>query len=182
MWSTEYTAQADLAPAVVWAALRAQHEGTLTYEGADEFELHGPFAVGTRVSVTPEGQETFESTIVELVDGSVYADETIYGDLSLRFKYTLQPDGTGTRLTHRLEIEGDPADEVGPELGPQIAGDFPETMEQLFAAAARGGSQRAGDVAHPEDRAAQAAGDSALAEDDAEQSGVGAAQSEGTDA
>ncbi|MHA7984936.1 SRPBCC family protein [Rathayibacter sp. CAU 1779] len=135
MWSTEYTAETELAQARVWAALRALHEGRFTYEGGDEYVLHGPFAVGTRLSVTPDGQDTFDSTIVELVEGSSYADETIYGDLTLRFRHLLEPVGAGTRVTHRLEIDGEPADEVGPELGPQIAGDFPELMQQLFAAA-----------------------------------------------
>ncbi|MGN6197117.1 polyketide cyclase, partial [Humibacter sp.] len=128
MWSTEYTAHTPLSAAEVWAALRALHEGRLTYEGCDEFVLHGPFAVGTRVSVTPEGQETFDSTIVDLVEGSTYADETVFDDLVLRFRHTLVAESDGTSVTHRLEIDGPSADEVGPELGPQISGDFPESM------------------------------------------------------
>ena len=137
VWSTEYTAETDLAPATVWAALRAVHEGRLTYEGADEFVLHGPFAVGTRVSVTPAGQETFDSTIIELDEGRVYADETVFGDLTLVFRHTLEPVAGGTRVTHTLEIDGVSAQEIGPELGAQISADFPETMAQLLAAAAR---------------------------------------------
>ncbi|MDM7854857.1 SRPBCC family protein [Cellulomonas alba] len=136
MWSTEHTATTDLGPAAVWAALRALHEGRLTYPGADTFELHGPFAVGTEVSVTPVGQETFASRIVDLEDERTYADETTFGDVTLLFRHTLGalPDG-GTRVTHRLDITGPAADEVGPELGPQIAGDFPESMAALLAAA-----------------------------------------------
>lgn len=140
MWSTEHTAETSLSPAAVWTALRALHEGRLAYDGSDEFVLHGPFAVGTRVSVTPEGQETFDSTIVDLVENETYADETVFGDLTLRFRHTLAPTENGTRVTHRLEIDGPSADEVGPELGPQISGDFPESMQSLFDAAA-GGSQ-----------------------------------------
>lgn len=135
MWTTEYTAETSAPPAEVWAALRALHEGRVTYEGADEYVLHGPFAVGTRLSVTPAGQETFDSQIVDLVEGRTYADETNYGGIVLRFRHTLEPVETGTRVTHRLEIDGDGADQIGPELGPQIAGDFPESMQQLFAAA-----------------------------------------------
>ncbi|GAB3795558.1 SRPBCC family protein [Humibacter antri] len=139
MWSTEYTAHTPLSATEVWAALRALHEGRLSYEGCDEFMLHGPFAVGTRVSVTPEGQETFDSTIVDLVHGSTYADETVFDDLVLRFRHTLVADGGGTNVTHRLEIDGPSADEVGPELGPQISGDFPESMQRLLDAATAGG-------------------------------------------
>ena len=142
MWSTEHTAETDLPPAAVWTALRALHEGRISYDGADEYVLHGPFAVGTGISVTPVGQDTLESTIVDLVENETYADETVFGDLTLRFRHTLQPVPTGTRVTHRLEIDGASADEVGPELGAQIAGDFPESMQHLFAAADRSAAEQ----------------------------------------
>lgn len=132
MWTTEYTAETTLAPEVVWAALRDLHTGDLTYEGADTFELHGPFAVGTELTLTPVGQDPFQSTIVDLVETETYADRTVFGDLVLTFRHTLVPTGAGTRVTHRLEIDGPGADEVGPELGPQISGDFPESMAALF--------------------------------------------------
>jgi uncharacterized protein YndB with AHSA1/START domain len=137
MWTNEHSAVTSLPPEAVWQALRSLHEGTLTYPGADHFELHGPFAVGTEVSVTPQGQETFQSRIVDLVENQTYADETTYGDVTLLFRHTLQPlDDGGTRVTHRLEISGPGADQVGPELGPQISGDFDESMAQLLHQAA----------------------------------------------
>ncbi|MGO4640908.1 polyketide cyclase [Mesorhizobium sp. 2RAF45] len=132
MWSNEYTAISSLPAAAVWNALKALHEGRLTYEGSDTFVLHGPFAKGTRVSVTPVGQDTFESTIVDLVDNFTYADETSFGDTKLLFRHTLVPVEGGTQVTHRLEISGPSAAEVGPELGPQISGDFDASMAKLF--------------------------------------------------
>ncbi|QPC90046.1 polyketide cyclase [Mesorhizobium sp. INR15] len=132
MWSNEYTAVTSLPVQAVWAALKALHEGRLSYEGSDTFVLHGPFAKGTRVSVTPVGQDTFESTIVDLVENVTYADETSFGDTQLLFRHTLAPVAGGTRVTHRLEISGPSAAEVGLELGPQISGDFDTSMAKLF--------------------------------------------------
>jgi len=108
------------------------HCGRLSYPGADRFELDGPFAVGSRIAVTPEGQDEMISTIVELVDDERYADVTDFGGLSLLFRHTLESLEDGTRVTHRLEISGDAADQVGPELGPQISGDFGSSMAALF--------------------------------------------------
>lgn len=142
MWSTEHTAETVQQPVAVWTALRALHESRISYDGADEYVLHGPFAVGTGISVTPVGQDTFESTIVDLVENETYADETVFGDLTLRFRHTLTPTENGTRVTHRLEIDGASADEVGPELGAQIAGDFPESMQHLFEAAGRSAAEQ----------------------------------------
>jgi len=135
MWTTEHTATTDVAPAAIWAALRDLHSGVPLGEHSDRFELHGPFAVGTEVSVTPQGQDTMRSVIIELDEGRSYADSTRFGDLTLLFRHTLDALPTGTRVTHRLEIHGPDADDAGPELGPQISGDFPITMDELLAAA-----------------------------------------------
>jgi carbon monoxide dehydrogenase subunit G len=137
MWSTEYTAETPLDREVVWAALRDLHTGTLTYPGADTFELHGPFEAGSQVTVTPVGQDPFLSTIIDLVESETYADQTTFGTATLTFRHTLVPTPSGTRVTHRLEISGPDADEIGPELGPQISDDFPESMSALFEQAGR---------------------------------------------
>jgi hypothetical protein len=143
MWTTQYTAETDAAPEAVWAALRDLHNGTRLSERSDRFELHGPFAAGTELSVTPQGQDTFLSVIIELDEPRVYADRTQFEDLTLLFRHTLEalPAG-GTRVTHQLEIDGPGADQAGPELGPQISEDFPVAMADLFAAAGQRSSAR----------------------------------------
>jgi hypothetical protein len=139
MWSTEYTRETPLAPEAVWAALRDLHTGTKLSERSNAIEIHGPFAVGTEMSVTPEGQEDpLRSTIVELVDGAVYTDQTEFNGLILRNRHSLTPLANGgTLITHCLEIDGPAADDVGPELGPRISEDFPADMDDLVAAASR---------------------------------------------
>lgn len=136
MWTTEYSAETDAAPTAVWAALRDLHSGAKLSDRSDSFELHGPFAKGSEISVTPQGQDTFRSVIVELTEPEVYADRTEFGDLQLLFRHTLTPlPGGGTKVTHQLEIDGPSADQVAPELGPQISGDFPVAMQDLLTAA-----------------------------------------------
>jgi hypothetical protein len=47
----------------------------------------------------------------------VYADETSMGGVTLRFSHTLEPLASGgTKVTHRLEITGPAADQVGPNM------------------------------------------------------------------
>src|SRR4051794_36996298 len=121
MWNTEDRAETEAPPAAVWSALRDLHSRIALSENSDAFGLHGPFEVGTELSVTPRGQETFRSRIVELVEAEVYADLTAFGELSLLFRHTLTPrPGGGTVVSHELTIDGEAADRVGPELGPQI--------------------------------------------------------------
>ena len=114
----------------------APRSGTRLGPGSDDFELHGPLAVGTRLTVTPQGQDAMESVITELDPERVYADQTVFGGLVLTFRHRLAPaPGGGTAVSHTLEITGDDADAAGPELGPQISGDFPDAMAELLAAA-----------------------------------------------
>ena len=136
MWSTEYSTETGLAAPAIWAALSDLHHGLALDGNSDRFELHGPFAVGTELTVTPQGQGSFRSTITELTEDSVYADRTEFGGLILTFRHTLAPlAGGGTRVTHQLVIDGDEAGTMGPELGPQISADFPATMDDLVDAA-----------------------------------------------
>lgn len=136
MWSTSYASSTSAAPCAVWSAIVDLHSGTAIGPNSDSFELHGPFAVGTTVSVTPRGQETMQSIITEVDLERVYADRTDLADVSLTFRHTLEPtaDG-GTLVRHTLEIAGPAADVVGPDLGPQISEDFPVAMAELFHAA-----------------------------------------------
>jgi hypothetical protein len=136
MWTTEYGSETAAEPGAVWAALRDLHSGKQLSDRSDTFELHGPFEQGTEISVTPQGQDTFRSRIIELAEPRVYADQTEFGDLQLTFRHLLTPlAGGGTKVTHQLAIDGASADVVGPELGPQISEDFPVAMADLFSAA-----------------------------------------------
>lgn len=136
MWTTSYEQTTAAAPSEVWGALKRLHSGTPLGPDSDTFELHGPFAVGTTLTITPQGQDPMQSTIVALVPDTTYADRTVFGDLELTFRHdlALTADG-GTTVTHTLVIDGPGSDEVGPELGPQISGDFPVAMAELLSAA-----------------------------------------------
>lgn len=139
MWHTEHTAETELPASTVWTALRDLHTGAAPSADGDTFEIHGPFQVGTELSVTPQGQETFRSRIIELVEDERYADETTFGDLTLTFRHLLRGTDGGTAVTHQLVIDGPGSDQAGPELGAQIAADFPAAMQSLFASAAAAG-------------------------------------------
>jgi hypothetical protein len=49
------------------------------------------------------------------------------------FHHRLHRLPTGTRITYRMEITGDQADSVGPDIGPAISGDFPRSSPPVIA-------------------------------------------------
>jgi hypothetical protein len=137
MWVTEHSSVSSLPSSSLWTAFREVHTGAVTAPGGDIFELHGPFEVGTELSVTPQGQDTFRSEIIELVENERYADRTSFGEVTLTFRHTFEPLDGGTKVTHQLVIDGPGADKIAPELGPQISDDFPAAMRSLFEIAAQ---------------------------------------------
>lgn len=81
--------------------------------------------------MTPTGEDPITSTVT--VDDQVrYADETVFGQLDLRFSPTLHPTGDGgTRVVHRLEVDGPDA----AAIGAMASADFPDATAGLLAAA-----------------------------------------------
>jgi uncharacterized protein YndB with AHSA1/START domain len=137
MWTHEYTAETATSRHALWRILRDLDQWATWDTSMEWVRLQGPFQAGSQVTMKPKGQDPITSVIVEASENRRYADQTDLGEVTLRFSHTLEPlAGGGTRVTHRLEITGPAADQVGPELGPAITEDFPEAMDALLARAA----------------------------------------------
>ena len=137
MWVHEHVTETDLRPEAIWRVLKDLDHWTAWDTSMEAVALNGPFAVGSEVTMVPTGQDPITSVITAITENELYADRTEYGGLTLGFSHTLtRLPGGGTRVTHRLEITGDKAGELGPEIGPMITEDFPEAMAGLLAAAA----------------------------------------------
>jgi hypothetical protein len=137
MWAHEHTAETATGPEAIWRVLRDLDQWPTWDTSMEWVRLQGPFQVGSPVTMKPLGQDPITSVIVEASDNRRYADQTDLGDVTLRFSHTLEPlAGGGTRVSHRLQITGPAADQVGPQLGPAITEDFPEAMDALLARAA----------------------------------------------
>lgn len=137
MWTHEHAAVTPLPPEAVWRVLADLGNWARWDTSMERVELHGPLKAGSTVTMTPKGQDPIASVIAEVTENERYADQTEFGGVTLGFSHTLtRLPGGGTRIVHRLEIAGDQADSVGPELGPMITEDFPEAMAALLAYAA----------------------------------------------
>ena len=136
MWVHEHKGKTAASPADVWHVLRDLDNWPSWDTSMEWVRLQGPFGVGSKVVVKPEGQDPITSVIVEATENRVYADQTDLGEVTLRFSHTLEPLASGgTAVIHRLEISGPAADTAGPELGAAITEDFPEAMAALLARA-----------------------------------------------
>jgi len=136
MWVHEHVGQTSATAESVWKVLRNLDEWSTWDTSMEWVRLEGPFAIGSTVVMKPIGQdEPINSVITAIVANERYADETQFEGVTLRFSHSLSATHHGTRVTHRLEIDGPACDQIAPALGPAITEDFPDAMEALLARA-----------------------------------------------
>jgi uncharacterized protein YndB with AHSA1/START domain len=136
MWATEHSVETSAAPEEIWR-LWADVAYWPDWNGdIERIELIGPFAAGSRIVMTPIGEEPIELRIAEAVEPERFVDEAELGEIVVRTLHRVERlECGGGRVTYRMEITGPAADTLGPEVGPEISGDFPQTLAALVARA-----------------------------------------------
>ncbi|MCO6008220.1 SRPBCC family protein [Actinoallomurus purpureus] len=132
MWSYEHIAETVATPEAVWR-LWADVPGWQTWNAEiEKVEIDGPFAVGSQITMTPPGDEPIVLKVAQAEENTLFVDEMDAGDFVVTTVHRIEPLGDGrSRIVYRTEIDGPAADQVGPQLGPAITADFPETVAAL---------------------------------------------------
>jgi hypothetical protein len=132
MWTTEESIETSAAPERIWR-LWADVPGWPSWNGdIERIELIGPFAEDSRIVMTPVGQEPVELRLAETVEPELFVDEADLGEIVVRTIHRIERlDSQRLRVTYRMEITGPAADTLGPQIGPEISGDFPQTLAAL---------------------------------------------------
>jgi len=140
MWVNEQAVETTASAQDVWR-LWADVAGWPTWNGdIERIELDGPFATGSTILMTPKGDDAVELAIVEAVEPTLFVDEADGGDFVVRTTHRVEPlDAERNRVVYRMEITGPAADTVGPQIGPEISGDFPQVLAALVALAEQRG-------------------------------------------
>jgi uncharacterized protein YndB with AHSA1/START domain len=138
MWSYQHSVRTSAAPEAIWRLWTdVEHWGDWNAE-IEKIELDGPFAAGTEIVMTPPGQDQVRLRLVEVTEPERFVDEADLGDILVRTTHRIEPVGAAvTRVVYRMEITGEAADRLGPQVGPAISADFPQTMAALVRLAER---------------------------------------------
>jgi uncharacterized protein YndB with AHSA1/START domain len=138
MWTNEQSIETAASPEAIWR-LWSDVAGWPEWNAdIEHIEISGPFAAGSAISMTPIGQDPVELRIAEAVEPDLFVDEANLGHIVVRTTHRIERlEGNRSRVTYRMEISGPAADSVGPELGPQISADFPQTLAALAQHAER---------------------------------------------
>ena len=136
MWVAEHSIETTATPAAIWRQW-SDVDAWVEWNGdIERIELDGPFAAGSRITMTPIGQEPVELRLAEAVEPERFVDEADLGEIVVRTIHRVERLDQGrARVTYRMEITGPAADTLGPEIGPEISGDFPQVLAALAARA-----------------------------------------------
>lgn len=138
MWGYEHSIETTAAPEALWRLWADVENWGFWNAEIERVEIDGPFAEGSQILMTPSGDEPIELRIAEVVDGELFVDEARFDELVIRTAHRLDRlDGGRVRVVYRMEITGAGADQVGPEIGPAITADWPDTMASLVELAQR---------------------------------------------
>jgi uncharacterized membrane protein len=136
MWAVEHSVETSATAQAVWQLWADVEQWPEWNAGVERIELRGPFAVDSRILMTPPGDETVELRIAEAIEPDLFVDEVDGGDFVVRTTHRVETVGDErSRITYRMEITGPAAESVGPEIGPEISGDFPQVLTALAARA-----------------------------------------------
>jgi hypothetical protein len=124
----EHSVEMSAAASSVWELYREVSRWVEWDTGLDKATLDGPFEVGSTGVMHIPGLGPIEFRLVEVVPGVSFTDETVVEGAVVRFAHRLEPLPDGRlRATHRVEVEGLAAG----EMGPAIVEDLPEALAAL---------------------------------------------------
>jgi hypothetical protein len=136
MWTNEQSIETTASPESIWRLWSDVTTWGQWNTDIERIEISGPFAAGSTIAMTSAGQDTVELRLSEISEPTLFVDEADLGDVVIRTIHQINSLDEGrSRVTYRMEITGPAADTVGPELGPQISGDFPEVLAALVESA-----------------------------------------------
>jgi uncharacterized protein YndB with AHSA1/START domain len=137
MWVAEYSVDINASPEAIFGLFADVSRWPEWNAGTEWVELDGPFGVGTTGRMKVPDQDPLAFRLIAVGPGG-FEDETVVPEAGIvvRVRHAIEPlvDGP-TRVVYRATIDGAQADELGPQIGPQITGDFPDVLSALKARA-----------------------------------------------
>jgi uncharacterized protein YndB with AHSA1/START domain len=136
MWTHEDSVETTAAPERIWQLWSDVASWPRWNGDIEQIEIDGPFAAGSTITMKPAGQEPVALVLTEAAADRVFIDEARIDGAVIRTTHELAALGGGRlRVVYRMEISGPTADQLGPQLGPMITADFPETLTALVTLA-----------------------------------------------
>lgn len=127
----QHTLETTALPENIWA-LWADMPGSTAWDGGIEWAtLKGGFQVGGGGELKPNGGRIAAFTITHLQEGRSFTTLTPLPLARMWFHHSMEPSTMGTKLVHRVEVEGPLAWVWARVLGSVLRANLPTAMRKL---------------------------------------------------
>jgi Polyketide cyclase / dehydrase and lipid transport len=134
MWMTEHSIETAVSADAIWRAWADVASWPKWNADIERIELTGPFATGSKIAMTPHGQDPVHLRVADVIDGQQFIDEADVAGTVVRTTHRIDAlDEHRVRVVYRLEASGPAAEEIGPA----ISADFDDTLSALVEHAGR---------------------------------------------
>ncbi|MFB9991419.1 hypothetical protein ACFFLM_05460 [Deinococcus oregonensis] len=137
MWNYQYNATTTASPADIYSLWADVHTWPDWNQDLIRAELQGPFAVNSQINMTTS-HDTLQLRLADVQENERFIDEVEMDGLLIRTTHQLHllPEGL-TQVSYQMHITGTNAEILGPQMGPMITSDFPDTIAALIRRAER---------------------------------------------
>lgn len=135
MWKYEYKMDAEINKDKVWALYENVENWKLWDDSVSSVDLDGVFENGTTGAVHNTDDSITPFELHDVKPGKCYTMHTRIPELGLNvnFGHLISPRDIGVyTITHTLEIEGNAAEIIGGQMGPELSKDFAKSIEAVI--------------------------------------------------
>ena len=136
-WRYAHTITASIEPEKIWAAYADVATWPIWDTELETCRLEGPFAVGSRVPLTPKGGREVIGTLTICEPNKRFVDVTKLPLATLTFDHVLEPTPAGLKITHTVVISGPLTFLWRRIIGSKIERHLAAAMQQLVVHAKR---------------------------------------------
>jgi uncharacterized protein YndB with AHSA1/START domain len=136
-WRFEHSAESEAPPAAVWRRyVDVEHWSEWSRHGVEWSSIEGPFEVGTTGKSKPPGSRPLKFELVDIKPDRLFVSEARLPGAHLCFEHVIEPRETGSRITHRVSLEGPLAFLYTRPVRKGIEQGLPDGVERLAGLAA----------------------------------------------
>ena len=136
-WRFEHTAESGAEPHAVWQRyVDVEHWSEWSQRGVEWSGINGPFEVGARGKSKPPGSRPLPFKLVAVEPDAFFASEVKLPGGRLRFEHQIEPSGRGSRITHRVALDGPMAFLYTRAVRKGVESGLPDGVDRLAVIAA----------------------------------------------
>jgi Polyketide cyclase / dehydrase and lipid transport len=132
MWTYQHHHDTSAAADKIWPLYADVTRWSEWDPAMKRVDINGDFLAGSEGVMHVENFGPVPFVITDCTPNAQFSTDSPGPGVTIRFEHELEPlTNGGTRITHRVILHGPAAETVGPQMGPNMTSDLPESMAKI---------------------------------------------------